>query len=103
MGRRLAGDGRALDDALMLCRNATTAADMRMALSVAIPGRTGVSLAETAEVIGVSMATVSRLREKFLAGKRPQPGWKAAWGGRRRGNLSEKEERRFMGKWAADS
>lgn len=101
MGRRPAGDDRAPDDALKLCRSAATAADMRTALSVALPGRAGTSLAETAEIIGVSLPTVSRLRRKFLSGKRPQPGWKAAWGGRRRGNLSEKEELRFMEKWIA--
>jgi hypothetical protein len=40
------------------------------------------------------------MRKNFLAGKRPDLNWKSGWGGRRRGNLSEEEER-FMGKWNA--
>jgi DNA-directed RNA polymerase specialized sigma subunit len=37
-----------------------------MELTIVIPERFGVSLPETAKIIGVSRATVSRLREKFL-------------------------------------
>jgi hypothetical protein len=44
------GNDSVLGEALRLCRNAVTAADMRMALSIALPGRLGASLAETAEV-----------------------------------------------------
>ncbi len=92
MGRKLTGDDRTLDDALRLCRNAATVADMRMALSMLLPGRLGVSLPETAKIIGASQATVSRLRKKFLVGKREELNRKSGWGGRRRGNLSEAEE-----------
>ncbi|MFZ2658062.1 MAG: hypothetical protein WAX69_24230 [Victivallales bacterium] len=76
-----------------------TAADMRMALSMVLPGRLGVNLPETAKIIGVSHATVSRLRKKFLTGKRADLNWKSGWGGRRRGNLSEMEEGKFIKKW----
>ena len=61
MGRKLTGGDSALDDAIRLCGNAVTAADMRMALTIVIPERFGVSLPETAKIIGVSQATVSRL------------------------------------------
>jgi hypothetical protein len=101
MGRRLTGDDRTLDAALMLCRNAMTAAEMRMALSIVLPGRTKTSLWETAEIIGVSQSTLSRMRKKFIAGERPDLHWKSGWGGRRRGNMSEAKENRFIRKWAA--
>jgi hypothetical protein len=58
-----------------------------------------VSLPETAKIIGVSQATVSRLRKKFLTGKRADLKWKSGWGGLRRGNLSEREEGKFIKKW----
>ena len=99
MGRKRTGGDRALDDAIRLCGNAVTAADMRMALTIVIPERFGVSLPETAKIIGVSQATVSRLRKKFLTGKRADLKWKSGWGGRRRGNLSEREEGKFIKKW----
>jgi hypothetical protein len=101
MGRKLDGDDRELDDALRLCGNSVTAADMRMALSIVLPGRLGVSLQGTAKIIGTSQATVSRLRKKFLTGKRSDLNCKSGWGGRRRGNLSETEEGKFIKKWNA--
>ena len=101
MGRRPTGDDSVLEEAFRLCRNAVTAADMRMALSIVLPGRLGASLAETAEIAGASQATVSRLRKNFLTGKRPALNWKSGWGGRRRGNLSETEEGKFIKKWNA--
>ena len=80
MGRKRTGGDRALDDAIRLCGNAVTAADMRMALTIVIPERFVVSLPETAKIIGVSQATVSRLRKKFLTGKRADLKWKSGWG-----------------------
>ena len=50
MGRKPTGDDRTLNDALMLCRNAMTAAEMRMALSIVLPGRTKTSLWEMKEL-----------------------------------------------------
>ena len=101
MGRKLAGDEAMLNEAFRLCRSAARPVDMRMALSIILPGRAGLSLPETAEIIGVGQATVSRMRKKFLSGERPGLGGKSGWGGRRRANLSENEERQFIGKWAA--
>ncbi|MEI6423782.1 MAG: hypothetical protein WCP55_16310 [Lentisphaerota bacterium] len=83
---------------LFSCKH-LTAADMRLALSIVLPGRLKASLAETAEITGASQATVSRLRQNLLAGKRPALNWKSGWGGRRRGNLSEEQEERFVEKW----
>jgi len=100
MGRKPTGDDRTLNDALMLCRNAMTSSEMRMALSIVLPGRTGASLSETAEIIGVSQSTLSRMRKKFIMGERPDLKWKSGWGGRRRGNMSEAKENRFIRKWA---
>jgi len=60
-----------------------------------------VSLPETTKIIGARQATASRLRKKFLVGKREELNRKSGWGGRRRGNLSEAEEMKLVNKWTA--
>lgn len=74
----------------------TDARELRMAQSVLLPGLLGVSLAETAQVIGRSKATVTRLRSRFAQGAEDPETGKSQWGGRRRQNMTPDEEQAFL-------
>ena len=100
MGRKVHSDAATLKVAGQKCRYAGTVRELKMALAIIIPERLGVNFEETAQIIGVSPATVSRFRKNFSAfnaGKSAKP---SNWGGRRRSNLSLKEEMRFIEKWS---
>ena len=71
---------------------------LRRALAVLLPAELNASLEQTATVLGVGRATVSRLqagfRQRGEVGRRRQ-----GWGGRRRTLMSEEEEREFLRPW----
>jgi transposase len=71
----------------------------RQALAVLLPAELNASLEQTASVLGVGRATVSRLQAGFR--QRGEVGLcRQGWGGRRRTLMSEKEEREFLRPWA---
>jgi transposase len=73
--------------------------ELRQALAVLLPAELNASLEQTASVLGVGRATVSRLQSGFrLRGDVEL--CRQGWGGRRRTLMSEQEEREFLRPWA---
>jgi DNA-binding CsgD family transcriptional regulator len=94
LAARAGGSGEMLR-ARNLLRRARTAAELRAAQSVLFPAEYGLSLRQTAEMLGCSVPTVSRLRH-WLKAAPARTVLHADWGGRRRQNLSPAEERSFL-------
>lgn len=77
-------------------KEARTLQEYREAQSVLLPALLGVTLAETATVIGRSRATVVRFRRKFIAAFEGERLPEKKWGGRRRNYLDWEEEQEFL-------
>jgi transposase len=73
--------------------------EFRSAQAVLLPALMGATLEQTAMLLGVSRASVPRLRERFRLsvqrGKSPP-----RWGGRRRSLLTFAQEKEFLEPWA---
>ncbi|MBF0370238.1 MAG: winged helix-turn-helix domain-containing protein [Magnetococcales bacterium] len=75
---------------------AKTVAELRQAQAVVLPIEFGMSMAQTAQILGVSVGWVCRLRTRFIReGGRSSPVG-AGRGGRRRENMSREEEAEFL-------
>lgn len=74
---------------------ATSVHEMRLAQSMLLP-LLGLSLSETAQALGQSVPTVSRLRRDFLARQGGEPLPRKRWGGRRHAYWSPEEEQAFL-------
>jgi transposase len=86
--------------ATLAAQSATTVQQLRLALSILLPVILGATNQQTAQVIGVSHATVSRLRAAFSEVKSDQPtAAKSTWGGRRNAWMSFEEEQKFLAPW----
>ena len=73
--------------------------ELRQALAVLLPAELNASLEQTASVLGVGRATVSRLQSGFRR-RGDVDLCRQGWGGRRRTLMSEEEEREFLRPWA---
>jgi transposase len=76
--------------------SAKTAEELRAAQAVVLPLQFGLSVARTAEAMGVSVGWASTLRNRFVRIARGDEAPKQKRGGRRRQNLSSEEEERFL-------
>ena len=85
-----------LDMAQEMIRRAETIEELRQAQAVVLPLAYGLSLAQTARVIGRSVVWTCRLRNRFLAGETVGDGQRQRPGGRRRENLSLARERAIL-------
>ena len=86
------GNGReAVRKARLLLQRAATAAELRAAQSVLFVDDYGLSLQQTAEMMGCSVPTVGRLRRWLKTTPPNEQVLHARWGGRRRENLSPAE------------
>ena len=74
---------------------ATSVYEMRQAQSILLP-LMGLSLIETAQALGQSVPTVSRLRRDFIALKEGASLPRKRWGGRRHAYWSPEEEQAFL-------
>lgn len=75
---------------------------MRQSPAVLLPALFGVTLEQTAAVLGVGRATVARLQTAFRKqGLGPMPA--RNWGGRRQSLLSPEEESAFLEPWLASA
>ena len=89
---RLARGAEVLEMAQEMILQAKTIDELRQAQAVVLPLKHGLSLEETAKVIGRSVGWSCRLRNRFLAGETVGDGQRQRPGGRRRQNLSLERE-----------
>lgn len=73
--------------------------DFRSALAVLLPAKVGLTLDETAKMLGVGTATINRLQSRLHVGRTASSG-KRNWGGRRKSLLTAEEEVEFLKPWA---
>lgn len=90
---------QAVEMARLFTKEAKTARDLRMGLSILIPKICGASNANTAEVLGIGKATVVRMQKEIRDQAAGKSKTKAPWGGRRRAHLSLEEEKEFLEPW----
>jgi transposase len=96
MARPFTGDEEILNRARDTLRGDCTLEQFRQAQAVLLPLAYGMSLADTADAIGVSPGWACQLRRRFIQtpsiGAAPSPGA----GGRKRQNMSLQQEREFL-------
>jgi transposase len=73
--------------------------ELRKALAILLPEDRGSTLEETAELLGVSRATVHRLQAALRSSCRPASQARKQWGGRRRVLMTEEQELEFLKPW----
>lgn len=81
---------------------ARTVQELRAAQSIWLPATLGITLEQTAAILGVSRASVARLQKRFRESSTERPRAdppKATWGGRRRALMSYQEEQDFLAPW----
>ncbi|HAP67239.1 MAG TPA: hypothetical protein DCQ99_05470 [Nitrospinae bacterium] len=89
-----------ISQARKLREKATTAAELRNALSVLLITELGLDAGKAAELLGTSRRTIFRKREKFRS---QDDSVRNSWGGRRRFSLSIEEEREFLSTWEVEA
>lgn len=96
MSRPASGDAEVLLNARQAIASARTVEQLRQAQAVVLPLDHGLSLADTARVIGVSPGWVCQLRRRFMQGHIAGAPDAPAAGGRRRQNMTLQEEHEFL-------
>lgn len=82
-----------IQQARRLREEATTAAELRKALSVLLMAELGLDAERATELLGISRRTLFRNRSAI---RNPDDAPRKSWGGRRRFSLSLEEEREFL-------
>jgi transposase len=96
MSRPASGDEAVLTKARAAIANARTVEQLRQAQAVVLPLDYGLSLHDTALVIGVSRGWACQLRRRFMQGKTAGSPDATARGGRHHQNMTPKGEREFL-------
>lgn len=96
MSRPASGDEEVLQRARKAIACAQTVEQLRQAQAVVLPLEHGLSLAQTAQLIGVSLGWACQLRRRFINGQIAGAGDVPTPGGRKRQNMSLQEEREFL-------
>ena len=96
MSRPASGDAEVLMNARQAIASAQTVEQLRQAQAVVLPLDYGLSLADTAQVIGVSPGWACQLRRRFMHGQIAGSPDAPTAGGRKRQNMSLDEEREFL-------
>ncbi len=96
MSRTASGSDKVLLSARQVIVSAPTVEQLRQAQAVVLPLDYGLSLADTARIIGVSVGWACQLRRRFMHGQIVGSPEAAAAGGRKRQNMSLEEEREFL-------
>ena len=73
--------------------------DFRAALAVLLPSKVGLTLQETANMLGVGTASINRMQTRLRLGAISSSGTRN-WGGRRKSLLTPQEEIDFLKPWA---
>ena len=89
---RIARGSEVVDSALQVIAKAVTVEQLRQAQAVVLPLRFEMSLAQAAQITGLSVGWVSKLRNRYIQGKPVGDGSVPARGGRRRQNFTLEEE-----------
>ena len=79
--------------------DAQSAEELRCAQAILLPALVGVTLDETAALLGVGRASVSRLQARFRQRRNRRKALPRNWGGRRRALLTTAEEKAFLEPW----
>ncbi|NTU41652.1 MAG: winged helix-turn-helix domain-containing protein [Nitrospirales bacterium] len=95
MARKASGQD-VLEKAKECLRKAKTAEELRQAQAVVLPLELGLSMEQTAKMIGVSKGWACQLRRKFIQSGGKCIEEKPAVGGRRQANMSLEEEQEFL-------
>lgn len=103
MSRPASGDAEVLRNARQAIASAQTVEQLRQAQAVVLPLEYGLSLAETAQVIGVSSGWACQLRRRFMHGQIAGSPDAPTAGGRKRQNMSLEEEREFLAPFLAQA
>ena len=96
MSRPASADAEVLKSARQAIASAQTVEQLRQAQAVVLPLDYGLSLAQTAQVIGVSPGWACQLRRRFMQGQIAGAFGAPAAGGRKRQNMTLQEEREFL-------
>ena len=96
MARPFTGDEETIEIAQIAIGQATTLDELRQAQAVLLPLLYGLSLEQTAQVIGVSPGWACQLRRRFIAGRFVGAAGAPAAGGRRRQNMTIEQECEFL-------
>ena len=96
MSRPASGDEEVLMRAREAIATAQTVEQLRQAQAVLLPLDYTMSLADTAQVIGVSPSWACQLRRRFMRGQVAGAPDAPTPGGRKRQNMSLEEEREFL-------
>lgn len=103
MSRPASGDATVLNKARQAIASAQTVEQLRQAQAVVLPLEYGLSLAQTAQAIGVSPGWACQLRRRFIHGQIVGAADAATPGGRKRQNMSLEEERAFLAPFLAQA
>lgn len=96
MARNLNTTDRFVRSALEHMKTVSDVHDMRKCLSIVLVNNLRCSVKQTATMLGVSVPTVSRLREEFQVVPPGKRSARDAWGGRRRAHMSAEEEKQLL-------
>lgn len=96
MSRPASGNQETLQKAREAIATAQTAEQLRQAQAVVLPLDYGMSLADTAQVIGVSVGWACQLRRRFMLGQIAGATDEPKAGGRKRQNMTPEQEREFL-------
>lgn len=97
-------DQELVQQAQTIAATAKSAVALRQCQAVLLPALFGATLAQTAEILGVSRATVPRLQAAFRQlNRQGGPVAPRNWGGRRKSLLSPAEEAAFLQPWLASA
>lgn len=88
-----------IECAQQIVKDAETARQLRTGLSILIPQVCRVSNSDTAQVLGVGVATVVRMQKKIRDQVAGEQTFKGSWGGRRRQHLTPEQEAEFLEPW----
>jgi transposase len=99
MARPRRVDAELVEEARTVVARAKSVGELRCAQAVLLPALLGATLEQTATVLGVGRATVSRLQSQLRQRPGTPEGAPRRWGGRRRELLSVEEEQAFLAPW----
>lgn len=99
MARPIQVDMKLVAKAIRTVKETTNLADFKAALAVLLPVKAGLTLNQTATILGVGTASINRLQNR-LDVSRTSPSHRRNWGGRRKSLLTAEEEVEFLKPWA---